>query len=623
MPAKVNPQKKRVFAARLRDGWTIKEAAEFANVSYAWAKAYARALRDSSGASWASSNEEEVYEGPIPLEQLGEEASRALEDIAFFAERYFGARVMPFQREATARIVELQSTSEEEYVVINVAPGSGKSTFFTKILPAWITCRQRHIRGLIGSASMQMAKLYVGELRDILDSPVPLHQPPEAVKRGISVEPSGCLLKDYGKFKTQDRKWASDAFFVQQPGGAFFAAKEPTWQAFGRGSIFIGSRVDFAIWDDVYDPEQNRTEDTKQQLFKWWVDVAEKRLEPGGLMVLQGQRLDPQDIYRFALDRKQIEVVGNEEVETRPKYHHIKFKAHYDEKCEGDHGKDAKPYPEGCLLYPGRLSWRKLLGEKENDPEGYELIYQQEDTAPGMVLVDKLWVKGGRGPDGGDYPGCWDEERGLCELPEGLTRPILSVVAADPSPTRYWAIEWWVYHFETQQRFLMDIERRVMDAPSFLDWRLESQTYTGLMEEWQKRSVDLGAPISYWIVEANAAQKFMLQYDYAKKWLAKNSVTLIPHETYRNKSDPKMGVTSLGPHWKYGRVRLPGAPGPGRLAAAKLVSEATRYRLDGKPSGTDDCVMAEWFFEWNLPQLADQLKRQPKAKRPRFMRRAA
>jgi hypothetical protein len=610
----------------VEEGWTVVEAARKVGMGERTARAYLAGMKRGDGDEYRAIREEKTLEGPIALDKVKPDVQAALDDIAIFAERYFGAIVMPWQAEATRLIVDLQATPAEEYVVINCPPGSGKSTFFTKILPAWITCRQRHIRGMIGSASMTMAKQYVGELRDVLSQPLPLHQPPEAIRAGIAVTPKASLLADFGRFKAEDRKWASDAFFVLQHGGVSFSAKEPTWQAFGRGSTFLGARVDFCIWDDVYDPEQVRTEDARQGLRDWWKTYAETRLEPGGLMVLQGQRMDPEDIYRFALDQKAVTFdAAGEAIDSKPKYHHIKFKAHYDDRCKGaeGHSRSSAPYPEGCLLFPRRLPFAKLASERENNPEGFEMVYQQEDAVPGMVLVDKVWVTGGRDRDGEDRPGCWDEFRGACELPEGLTRPILSVVTADPSPTRYWSVQWWAYHPETEQRFLLDLVRQAMAAPDFLDWRIAERRFDGLMEEWQRRSEDLGLPITHWIVEQNAAQRFMLQYDHTKTWLRVNKVSLIPHETQRNKSDPKLGVSSLGPLWKHGQVRLPGRQNdPGRFAAAKLVSEATRFRLDGKPSGTNDCVMAQWFLEWNLPGLKTSLMAPAgRLARPSWMRR--
>jgi hypothetical protein len=90
----------------------------------------------------------------------------------------------------------------------------------------------------------------------------------------------------------------------------------------------------------------------------------------------------------------------------------------------------------------------------------------------------------------------------------------------------------------------------------------------------------------------------MLQYDHVRRWRSLNDVDILPHTTTRNKSDADYGVETLAPHWRFGRVRLPGA-GDGKVISMRLVDEITKY-----PHGrTDDCVMAEWFFEWNLPNL--------------------
>jgi len=77
----------------------------------------------------------------------------------------------------------------------------------------------------------------------------------------------------------------------------------------------------------------------------------------------------------------------------------------------------------------------------------------------------------------------------------------------------------------------------------------------------------------------------------------------MPHTTGINKLDSDLGVPSLREHWKHGRVRLPGAPEVYK-DVMQLVNEACRYNLRGKQVGTDDCVMAEWFFEVKLPQIA-------------------
>ena len=137
-----------------------------------------------------------------------------------------------------------------------------------------------------------------------------------------------------------------------------------------------------------------------------------------------------------------------------------------------------------------------------------------------------------------------------------------------------------------------------MDAPTFLDWNHQDGVFSGIMDEWQQISEDMGMPIRYWIVESNAAQRFLLQYDHVRRWIAKRGVQIIAHQTHRNKSDANFGVQTIAPHYQHGRIRLPGK-GMARLASMKLVEEVTRW----PEGGSDDCVMAHWFMEWNLPRI--------------------
>jgi hypothetical protein len=94
------------------------------------------------------------------------------------------------------------------------------------------------------------------------------------------------------------------------------------------------------------------------------------------------------------------------------------------------------------------------------------------------------------------------------------------------------------------------VQRQRMEAGDFLDWDNASQRFTGLIEDWQVRSVRAGVPITHWVVEKTSAQRFLLQYEHVRRWVAARSVRLVPHETETNKSDPKLGVTTVAPHWR-------------------------------------------------------------------------
>jgi len=489
--------------------------------------------------------------------------------------------------------------------------------------------RNRAIRGMIGSSTQRLAEWYCRRLRAELDRAHPVKAELNDVRLGLAVDAEATLQDDFGMFKPDSSEiWRAEAFTVLQQDDQPLSQKEPTWSAFGMDSGFLGGRFDLVIWDDVYDPRKMRSAEAREDMRRWWDEVAETRLEPGGLLILQGQRMSADDIYRYALDKVappdeiELEEFDPEDAPTEwRKYHHVSYKAHYEESCEGDHKPDAAPWPEGCLLYPRRLPWRKLRHIKAQTPDRFEVLYQQSDVNPASVLVDPLWVSGGVGKDGVDYVGCWDNDRDLWEIPTGVTGDLFVVATADPSPANFWAIQCWAYNPETEFRYLLESYRRKMDAPDFLDWNHTEQRFTGIAEEWWQITNDIGRPITHWIIEANAAQKFILQYDHFKRWASLRGVQLVPHYTHsRNKGDPKYGVQMLGPLWRVGRVRLPGKQRTeARPHSLLLVNEVTRWNAEGTGARTDDCVMAQWFLEHNLEKLYIPPSQGPKQWRPTWL----
>lgn len=625
--ARINPAKKRLFYEHLRTGATIKEAAFHVGISYPTALALAKVARTTGGGDISKIRSQVFNDDDLPdpkhLATVSPEATRALADFGYFRARYFGRRTVPWQEQAAEVVVGLLTTPNKEYAVINCPPGSGKSTLFTHDIPVWLACRNRNIRILLGSRTHSQAKGYTGRCRRTFMRRVPITADPEDIERGVAFDAQATLIDDYGRFRPllQDL-WRIDEFVLALPDDLLVEDKESSFAAYGMDSGFLGGRFNYTCWDDLVDRRTLRTVEARETLITKYEDEMETRLEPGGVHILQGQRMSADDLYRHALDMKAGVLEDDTEVDNRPKkYHHIVFKAHYEDRCVGQHKQSDPAYPDGCLLDPIRLPWRELTTIQANRNEKYRVLYQQEDVDPANVLVPHVWITGGTDPSTGiDHPGCWDKDRRLADPPRGLTQPVYSVATADPSPSKYWAIQWWLYHPASQQRFLLDLLRQSMDAPDFLDWNYNQACFTGVMDEWQQRSDALGVPIRYWIVEANAAQRFMLQYDHVRRWLNLHDVSLVPHQTHVNKLDDNYGVRTIKTHYQFGRVRLPGSHSDGaRMASMKLVDEVTRW-----PEGrTDDCVMAHWFLEWNIPRLFPGEYLPPKSWRPTWLRRSA
>lgn len=580
---------------------------------------------------------------PLGVGDLGPEARAAHDDIEFFALRYFGITLQPWQKDAAERVVGLLSSPWDEYAVVNVAPGSGKSTFFTLILPAWLTVRDRAIRGLIGSATMTQARWYVDQLRKEFMRTSPISAGARGERAGL-VDAEATLGGDFGRFRPDIEGviWTKSEFEVAQLGDEYSTAKESTWSAYGKDASFIGARVDFVIWDDVWSTKSTRTSDSREEFYKWWDDYAETRLEPGGLLLLQGQRLSPADVYAHALGKSSgAEEDGEPDREGAPeggrKYHHIVYPAYFEDldpdplSDEGVRlkGLDAPAWPEGPLLSPRRLSWRKLRAIRANDPDQFELVYQQRDTDLKSKLINPLWLEGGTDPSGEVFRGCYDSDRRLWEVPVGLKPPLVSVAMVDPSVTNMWGWLWYLWQpgegDDPGTRWVVGIHNGRMQAPDALDWNARAGEFHGLMEDWQQLSVRLGVPIQAWVIEKNAAHAHFLQYEHVSRWMSKHRTRIIGHlTTGQAKADPELGLQMLGSVVRHGRLRIPrqGAGqnfrnmGPEVMLEQKQVSFLRDQLLEFPDGRRDDLVMAAWFFEAKSRQLRPSQADAPRAKRP-------
>jgi hypothetical protein len=534
--------------------------------------------------------------GNLVDQPLSVEARKSLDDFAFFRRRYFGRESTPWQVRAAYECLRAIESEEREYVVINVPPGSGKSTLFTCDIPTWLIARDRTIRVQVGSRTERQARMYVGRIKRALEREAPLRADADSLAKGIAFDADACLVDDFGAFKPEGRGdlWSQNALVVRQQDQTQIDDKEPTLSAWGQDSGFLGGRFDFIIWDDLVDQRNTRTEEARDKTREWWVTEAETRLEPQGALVLQGQRIHRSDLYRYALDQ--------ETLDGERKYRHIVYRAHDDSLCEQVHDpKEAKAWPDGCLIDPWRIPWKMLEAAKRNNPRVFAVQYQQEDGDADGGLVDPAWLTGGVDSEGYPSPGCYDGERRQGVVPAHVQDGKgWSFVTVDPSPSEWWGIIWWVYDPQSENRYIIETHRRRLNPEQFLSLDLDSFEFSGLMVDMLARSVQQGAPIRDVVVEVNAAQKWLLQQPHVQQWMKATGVRFVPHTTYRNKADPEFGVESIGDYFRQGRVRIPYADLPSRRDAAPLVTELLAY-----PDGdTDDLVMSVWFHTLAVNNMA-------------------
>lgn len=565
---------------------------------------------------------------PVPREDLCPQALHALDDFAYFRRRYFGRISSPWQEQAGAELVRLLESPDDERAVLNCPPGSGKSTLIHDVA-CWMICRNRAVRILIVSASGRLVEQYTLRIRRSLERRFVLRAEPELLRKGLAVDAEATLVDDFGRFRPDTESlWRREEFVVEQLGGISVENKEPTVSGYGFDADYIGHRADAALCDDVMTSANSREGKDRDNLIEKWEGVTEHRVEPAGLLLLCGQRLSSTDLSAHCLAQS----AGDDDDETddetpeddgpRRVYRHIVYSAYYPELDTGPESRrpSAPPWPLGPLLDPRRIPWRKLSALRQNRPDTFATVYQQQDGHVSDVLVREAWAFGATSAEGEMFPGCIDKGRRLGEIPPNLADPVLSVASVDPSGEKSWAFVWQLYQPEIDFRHVVDLARSRMSAGEVITFNPVTRQCEGLMPEWQDRSMAMGRPITHWIVEINAAQRFLLAHDYVRRWMAENQVTIIQHTTHRyNKDHAEYGIQSIiPPIWRHGRIRLPDRAACWQVEA--FIQEHLSWR-EGKRSGTD-FVMAGWFPELHWPVIRPS-KPLPRLHVPEWLEREA
>lgn len=636
MPGKriTDDQKMRLRRLVYEDGLEIKQASAIVGIHIN----SATGILDGRGRSRKGDDgkiKRSPGKGALPLEKVGPEAKRALgpeqitadnlpeavEAFDYFSLRYFGHIQSPWQKEAAGKLIALDASPDREYVVINCPPGAGKSTIAVRLACWWIV-KDRTTRILFGSRTHPLAARNTARVRRALERVTPAKAKPDELEMGLAVDAEACLALDYGRFKPVGATeiWRRDEFMVEQLDGSFVDEKEPTLSAYGIEGDELGNRFNRILWDDLDSNRTIRTLDAINNQRTTYDDEAESRLEGRGLLALIQQRLSAQDMSSYNLAK--LVDPESEDDEPQSQYHHIIYKAHYDSLCKGQHSKDAPAYPDGCLLEPMRLPWRDLRNfmRKPN----FNTVYQQEDENSTDALVKRIWIEGGTDPETGElHVGCWDSARTEFVRPD-TDYPLMTVISTDPSGSAMWGHTMWAIDKKNGFRYLIAHKRERMQASDVLDYNPQTREFTGMLEDWTAAAKANGLPVSYWIIEQNAAQRWIYRYKFFELWSQTRGVTRVAHNTAVNKLDPERGVEStLPPIYRSGLVRFPGTPSA-RAACLDFVDELTHFIPGaGKHLWPSDLLMSQWFVEYKLPDLSTTTYEGPLEVPPTWMRRSA
>jgi|SRR5579859_5777423 len=493
---------------------------------------------------------------PRSWDELNPQERGWLTNFSEFRREFFGRDTPPFQDEISTKIAK----REESKLLVLCPPGHGKSQCFSIDYPIWEMCRYRAMgmsyACLLISKSDNMAKAFLSQIKQEL-------------------ERNNKLQKHFGRFKPEyPDVWKQDAITVDLLEGTK-ARKEPTFIAAGAGSHIYGWRVNLIIADDIVDTKNSNTPEAAEKLLIWFSDELISRLEPEGTICTVGTRFTSYDLYGKLWKQRD----DNDD----PIWFPIIYRAHDDGRCSGEHCMVCKerclhdkPWPDGCVLWPARFGYRKLrsLRSGQHTSSRFEFIYNQVELPEDDALVKPDWIEK-----------CKNTSRTTWMVP----RNSRVMCTLDPSPTEWAVAQCWAYVEQEDKSYLIaQVRRRRMAAPEYL----------ALMRQWTVKLRSMGHdPI--WVVEINAAQRWLLQSTEYQQMRLELGLTMIPHTTHRNKVDPQYGVQSLGPAFEYERIDLPWGDPESRREVQPFIDELLVY-----PSGeTDDTVLASWFHLFHIKRL--------------------
>lgn len=569
---------------------------------------------------------------PKPYHDLSDLGKKMLarDGLPLFLREVFGWDLVPWELKAAQVSVDaILDHSQIHYGIANIAPGVGKTSFWSFALPTWLNLGGgienpevgRRLRFQLGHASSKISTNYVKRLARLYSSDRPFYDPQTGARGNVT------LAREFGRLKPRassgdENLWQASQFVVAQLEDVDLTDKDPTFMAVAPGMEYIGSRCEYASWDDLVTPQRSRTVESVMKDSADFQDVAERRIEPGGILWLVGQRINSYDLFRDRLDAYYLD----EHQQPSQKYFHIVFPAHHESSCDGDHRQwnaEEGGLADGCLLDAKRLPWLDLLKSAQN--RNFRTIMQQEDTDPASALVTHAMLEGGTGYelnpvtlnlDTVEYPGCFDTTRGWGEFPKhrhdvvrdenGRPTPVcdyVSYVTVDPSAVGNWAIEWWATRAEEDTRFLIWAHRGQMNPGDFLDWHEGRRAFIGLMERMQMASYKHHEPIRVWVIESNNAQRWLFGFRFFQEWQRRWPwVRVIPHQTMRNKNDPDFGVNALlRRKYRDGKASLPRKSGD--LRALTYMNAKIKELTTFPHGGTDDTVMSDWFGELSIKEV--------------------
>lgn len=242
-------------------------------------------------------------------------------------------------------------------MIINIPPGTTKSTIVTVMFPAWLWTQDPSLRIITNSYSMDLSIEHATKSRDIITS--------DKYRR---LFPDVQIRKDKGA-KTSYENTKTGARYATSTGGTI-----------------TGKHAHLILNDDPLNPSQAASDVERLSANEHTKTLSSRKVNKKNTITITiMQRLHEEDVTGYLLKKKEDSI------------RHICLPAELSDRVRPV---EAKKFYIGGLLDPVRLS-REVLDEAKTDlgSRGYANQFEQSPSAAGGNIIKKDWFRTVTYPD--------------------------------------------------------------------------------------------------------------------------------------------------------------------------------------------------------------------------------
>ena len=247
--------------------------------------------------------------------------------------------------------LEALARGENDFLLVEMPPGSAKSTYVNFLFPAWFLAGNGGLDVLTASHSSELAERWGRRTRNMIAS--------DGILLGASLSADS----------TAANRWS--------------ISNRSEYYAVGVGVGIMGFRAALGIIDDPFgsreDAESKRIRD---RVWEWYINDFSSRLRPGARRVIMHQRFHEDDLAGRIV--QQLDAIGKS-------YRRLKIRAEatVNDPLGRKPGEmlwdDPKGYDYGRFL-------RDRKSELAADPRTWSALYQQEPTPDTGDYFKREWI---------------------------------------------------------------------------------------------------------------------------------------------------------------------------------------------------------------------------------------